>query len=110
MGSRCPPSLFTPSPSHPSPPLALLPHGIPQAQQLVSALFDLPPLKAFEAQLAPVRSYFEAHPVYLASLLSSLLVLPLALLLTRSFGGKVRAGGQGLVSGPTRGLRFRARS
>ncbi|KAL4459051.1 hypothetical protein ABPG75_013916 [Micractinium tetrahymenae] len=50
---------------------------------LVPLVFDSPVLKPLAAQLAPVRTFFEAQPVYLLAALVAIGVTPLALLLSR---------------------------
>lgn len=53
-------------------------------------VFDSPVLAPFAEQLAPVRAFFEAGPVYLIAILVGLLCLPLAMLMTRSGKKQVR--------------------
>lgn len=56
-------------------------------------MFDSPVLAPLAAQLAPVRAFFEASPVYLAAALVGLVTLPLALLLTKRAHKEVRGAG-----------------
>ena len=92
---RHPPALTAPCLSW----LTRPPPSLPplQAKQFVGKLFDLPFLQPLAAQLAPVRAFAEAKPVYVLGGLTSLLVLPFALLLTRRGAKKVggRVGGRG---------------
>ena len=59
-----------------------------QLKQVVSTIFDLPFLKPLEAQLKPARAFFEQRPVYLLGMLTALLLLPVAWLLTSRIGSK----------------------
>jgi hypothetical protein len=85
-----------------------LPASLPplQAKQFVGKLFDLPFLQPLAAQLAPVRAFAEEKPVYVLGGLTSLLVLPFALLFTR--GGAKKVGGQAGGRAGSHGVVWRA--
>ncbi|EFN53145.1 hypothetical protein CHLNCDRAFT_136909 [Chlorella variabilis] len=59
-------------------------------KQVVSTIFDLPFLKPLEAQLKPARAFFEQRPVCLLGMLTALLLLPVAWLLTSRIGSKTQ--------------------
>lgn len=86
------------------------PRRAPQLKAVVAAVFDSPVLAPLAPQLAPVRAFFEASPVYLVALLVGLAVLPVALLLTRGGKKQVRLGaGRTPTRDAASGLRWSTR-